>query len=517
MWLLPSFNRPGHLARFFAAYDDTDSLSPGMVIIDELDYAANRTAYDALDVPIGWHVRRTKGRTQGDKLREVWDEVSGCTWLGLIGDDCVPETPQWDRRIIAALDGWNFVSCNDGWQAPTRVANCWAISGDLARAVGYIFAPGMAHLFVDDLWETIGRDANCWRVLMDVMVRHAHVMKGDTAADATHKAIYGEGFTAAHQGPDKKAGTWTPDYAAFLEWCKNDADRIAALVKAERGKLPVATDDPEVLQRRFGLARSRKVMIATPVARAPCMEYTLAYARTCGAMDRAGVRVMSQFVIGSSNLPKARNELVARFLATDCTDLVMIDDDMGWEVNDFLRLLASEQPVIAGVGRKRVDKPNSDPEVWCVHFLPDAAQVLHQDDMGAVEVKAVGTGFIRIHRSVFEKLIAAHPEWKRAGHAAMTDAVKAQYYRFFYFADDDGELGEDYAFCGAWRALGGKIFIDPTITLSHVGARAWSGCIGSEMAQRLPAKVERIDKANGDAAAHLLPANDFAPAREAAA
>src|SRR5689334_13146254 len=102
-------------------------------------------------------------------------------------------------------------------------------------------------------------------------------------------------------------------------------------------------------------ARSRRVMICTPVYRETSWQYTRSLVDTCIAFERLGVGHRAQFVIGNSNLPRARNELVAEFLATDCTDLLFVDSDMGWRPNDALRLLASEREVIGGVGRKRVD------------------------------------------------------------------------------------------------------------------------------------------------------------------
>jgi hypothetical protein len=244
--------------------------------------------------------------------------------------------------------------------------------------------------------------------------------------------------------------------------------------------MPSTADDIAIATARLDRARSRRPMICTPVARAPALEYTVSYADTAVHLERTGITLWSHFVIGSSNLPRARNELVARFLASGCTDLIFVDDDMGWKPEAMVRLLASEQPVIAGVGRKRVDVPNTDRDVWCVSFLEDAQRRLHQDAMGAIEVEAVGTAFMKIERAVFETMIAAHPAWKRAGHDGMSAAVKAQYYRFFAFGDED-ERGEDFVFCREWRALGGNVFIDPTITLAHVGAKAWTGCIGEMM------------------------------------
>lgn len=246
---------------------------------------------------------------------------------------------------------------------------------------------------------------------------------------------------------------------------------------AAAGESPAVA--PESL--RLARARSRSIMIATPVARAPCYQYTVALVDTCLLLERAGIRHCLQLVIGSSNLPRARNELCARFLASSCTDLLFVDDDMEWRANDVVRLLASDKPIAGAVGRKRVDKPNTDPNVWCGEPALGDDNRLEQDDMGFVRFKKVGTGFLKIAREAFEQIIAAHPEWKGNGHDGMPDAVRANYYRFFRFADDESETGEDFTFCAAWRALGGEIWIDPDAVLGHVGEKNYSGHIGELM------------------------------------
>ncbi|MDR3495298.1 MAG: hypothetical protein P4L82_11920 [Ancalomicrobiaceae bacterium] len=238
---------------------------------------------------------------------------------------------------------------------------------------------------------------------------------------------------------------------------------------------------PSDADSRLERARSRQVMIATPIARAPCWQYTLALADTVLTLERLGIAHARQFVIGSSNLPRARNELVARFLASPCTDLLFIDDDMGWSPNSVVRALASEHEITAVVGRKRVDKPNSDPEVWCGAPLLGDGGTIVQDDFGFVRFQRVGTGFMKIARTAFEALIAAHPDWQRAGHSGMEPDVRAHYHRFFHFADDAFETGEDFTFCRAWTDLGGEIWVDPEQEIAHVGEKAWSGAVAELM------------------------------------
>jgi len=460
MWLLPSRGRPGNLARFFNAYRQTGGSTPGMVIVDTDDYLAHRPAYSELALPMGWLLKITSGVTQGEKIAEVWHQVKDCAWLGLIGDDCVPETMGWDRRLTEALDGTNFVSCDDGWQAPKRVGNCWVMSGDLVRAVGWIFPPGLQHLYVDDVWEEIGHEAGCWRVLMDVKVAHRHVLKGEAAPDDTHRAVYGS------DGSDPQAGMWPLDAAAYTGWQKSGkADTIAAVRALNPGRNAADADEEQKVQARMARAKSRFVLIASPVHRGFEEPFVTSIIQTVILLERLGVRQDCQWVKGGSNLPKSRNQLAAGFLAGDWTDLIFIDTDMGWDPNAVVRLLASDKDVIAAVGRRKCEEVS-----WCCN-LP--AGPLRQDDMGALEVPRAGTGLMKITRDALEQIIAARPDLKGPGDDNMSPGERANYHHFFRFGDDDS--GEDYVFCDLFRSVGGEVWIDPEIWLSHTGEKAYAG------------------------------------------
>lgn len=220
-------------------------------------------------------------------------------------------------------------------------------------------------------------------------------------------------------------------------------------------------------------ARAKSVFICTPIARHPVRQYTVALARTLVHLSALGIRGYVQTVVGNSNLPRARNELVAAFLASDYTDLLFIDDDMGWEPEDVVRLLASDKPMIGGAGSKKRLLPDNHLDKWC--FRADPRRDLVQDDLGAIRVDGIGTGFVKIERDVFERLIAAHPDWKRRGWASMPEKARAQYYGFFKFSQDFDEMGEDFDFCRSWCAIGGDVWLDPTIRLVHVGEYEFTG------------------------------------------
>lgn len=231
MWLIPSLRRPNSLHRFFQAYTDTKSFTPVSVLVDRADFDDNAPAYRALILPAGCQILVCPVVTMGEKVQwwlyqNPYKEIggNGDGWVGLLGDDNVPITPLWDRTCVSKLRGYNFVSTDDGWQAPNRAAGATLWSRKLIEEVGYIFPPGMKHLYVDNVWEDIGRAAGNWDILMDVLVEHRHVDRRPGSEDATHKAAYSE-------------TRWTEDRAAFMRWKDapaTDPDGMRAAVEKVR-------------------------------------------------------------------------------------------------------------------------------------------------------------------------------------------------------------------------------------------------------------------------------------------
>jgi hypothetical protein len=467
-----------------------------MVLVDMVDYADNAAAYDALELPPSWFIHYTSGETQGEKIAEVWDEIKDCPWLGLIGDDCVPETPQWDARLVGLLNGHNFVSCNDGWQAPNRVGNCWVMSGPLVRAIGYIFPPGLHHLYVDDVWEIIGSESCCWARDTNIMVRHRHVLKGEAPADDTHDKVYGEGFP--HN--QKSGGLWATDTAMFKEWLQEerhiavDAARKLQPAEPQAAAVVPMRQPTDTERQRIEYLKAAKVMILTPHHGRPVWQYADSYGATIRDFERFGVEWDRRRVIGMSNIPKARNFLVAQFMAAKTADggnythALLIDDDMGWHPQSALRLIMAQHDVIAAIGRKKDGRPNSDAGVWCFYCPPYG--VLEQDALGnfTTEGTKAGAAFMVIQRPVIEKMIEAHPEWKRPLPEDVDPEITKYYYKLFQNDPDDlKDGGEDFAFCERWNDLGGRVWIDPSITLSHVGDKDYSGTLGELLREHFAA------------------------------
>lgn len=434
--------------------------TPGTLIVDGLRWGSNDLEdYRALNLPEGWnlviHQDRVGVCAQLNRVLE-FDLKHGVNtpWFGFISDDSIVKTRGWDVKLIEAAGNDGFANSADDLHSGPRMHGAVAVGGDLLRAIGWWTPPGLVHYFCDDAWERLGRKLGNWRFLPDVMVCHVHPLDKVTQEDDTYRLAQ---------------TTFKQDESTFLRFVGRGG--IDEAIECAR---PVVNRDPREVRRLR--AQRTAVMICTPVYRDCSWQYTRSLVDTCLTLERFGTPHRCQMVIGNSNLPRARNELVAEFLATNCGAMIFIDSDMGWKPNDVLRLLSSDKEVIGGVGRKRCDAPNTDPSVWCAWFLD---RELEQDEHGAIKVGGVGTGFLKIDRSVFEKIAYEQPERKRHPLGHMSDRVGKNFYDFFRFGEGpNGEcIGEDFHFCSTWRNLGNSVWIDPDIELQHIGSHDYKGSI----------------------------------------
>jgi hypothetical protein len=177
------------------------------------------------------------------------------------------------------------------------------------------------------------------------------------------------------------------------------------------------------------------------------------------ALTARGDGFMLHDEAGNTEISLAREEIVKRFLASDCTDLVFVDDDVCWEKGALLSLLDRPVDLVAGIYPKR-----KEPLEWPVGWLPESE--LHAVD-GLLEVAAVPTGFLRLSRYCLERMNAEYGD-------TIFDNIRTS----------QGRASEDISFCARWREIGGKVWIDPEIAMGHVGYKAFNGTIGEWLRSR---------------------------------
>lgn len=459
LWLLPTHGRVGtKLPEFLAQAVRTGMTTPGAIVVDISDYGANQEAYDSLDLPDGWFIHTVQGGGCAKATQEAVQELftDEMQWLGWLGDDLSPETEGWDRYVIRNLTGWNMVSTNDGAHAPHKFNGATAWSGDLVRAIGYLFPPGLVHNYLDNVAEELGNACGNWMCLMDVMVRHKHASwGGERAKDET--------FT-------KTMSFWQEDDRAFQEWQRSEKTEAVNRIFALMQESGIDLTRPDL--------SGMKVMIATPCGDGRYESVFLHSLReTESAVKYFGgeTRIM-EFPYGS-DIALARAKLFGQFIRSDSTHCFWIDSDQGWEVKDFIRLLLAKRDFVAAAGIRKVF-PNS----FAVSVSDDHGRPLpiqHQALDGLIEATGVGFAFACVTRAFAERMRDAHPDLRFVAADG-----REEWAVFNPLVVNSRYLGEDYAACYRWRALGGKIFIAPEISLKHVGAYVWEGNWLAQLAEK---------------------------------
>ena len=250
--------------------------------------------------------------------------------------------------------------------------------------------------------------------------------------------------------------------------------------------------------------RKKKIFVATPMYGGICGgQYCKSTAdlSAMGAQYQMDVRFF--YLFNESLITRARNYLVDEFLRSDCTHLMFIDSDIGFDPNDVIALSViaaegSDKEIVCGPYPKKciawekikraVDKGFADknPEnlekyVGDYVFNPkEGTGSIPLDE--PVEVLEGGTGFMMIQRSALEKFAAAYPQYSylpdhvRTEHFDGTREI-LQYFQAEIDPKSKRYLSEDYWFCQKMWDIDVKTWLCPWMKLQHTGSYVFGGSL----------------------------------------
>jgi hypothetical protein len=92
-------------------------------------------------------------------------------------------------------------------------------------------------------------------------------------------------------------------------------------------------------------------------------------------------------------------------------------------------------------------------------------------------VRHLATGFMMIQRKVIEKMSEAFPSTKYIDDVNFLSEEENRYaFSLFDCSVEEGHFySEDWLFCERWGKMGGDIWIDISIQLSHQGTENYEG------------------------------------------
>lgn len=256
-----------------------------------------------------------------------------------------------------------------------------------------------------------------------------------------------------------------------------------------------------------------KMWILTPCYGGVChVTYVQALMATLALFDKLGVRYHVEFCKNDSLITRARNNLIAKAMTDpDMTHMVFIDNDITWKPVDLVRMMISGKELVGGIypikhyeWEKLVKDPlnpyNSNVvRQWLdcksksniggffneeefiqanllrynVNYLTANLQI--SDNL--TQVRHIPTGFMMIQRSVIVKMQRVMEDKKYVDDVSyLTEEENKNAYALFDCVVLEGHyLSEDWYFCEKWRQLGGEIWADVSVNLTHTGTEEFKG------------------------------------------
>ena len=206
----------------------------------------------------------------------------------------------------------------------------------------------------------------------------------------------------------------------------------------------------------------RRVLIGTPSYDGRIdVWFANSLVNTVKIAEKRDIAIQPIYTSYDSLVQRARNSLFKIALEGNFDDLFFIDSDCEWEPEWFFNLLDRPEPIIGGALVKKDDQT----EGYTVKIID--TKLKYSQDRKLIEVDGVGTGFMKISKFALEKLWEISEPYMSEGeeHRMVCD-IKVE----------NGDLiSEGYVIANKWKGLGYKVWLDPTITLNHIGIKKFKG------------------------------------------
>ena len=252
--------------------------------------------------------------------------------------------------------------------------------------------------------------------------------------------------------------------------------------------------------------RKYKLFVGTPMYGAQC---TGTYTKSCTDLSLMcganGIDVRFYFLFNESLIQRARNYIVDEFLRSDCTHMVFIDADIGFNPRDVLGLLAvqiqdkEKYNIVTGPYPKKTiawekvsaaaqqGKGKDNPfelENYTADYVFNPVNKTTSFNLGEpLEIAEGGTGFMLIPRETLEKFRDAYPELQYKPDHARTENFDGSRMITAFFdcvidPDTKRYLSEDYFFTKYARKAGMQVWMCPWMQLHHIGSYVFKGSLG---------------------------------------
>jgi len=215
---------------------------------------------------------------------------------------------------------------------------------------------------------------------------------------------------------------------------------------------------------------------STPYIALPCYggqlyeSFFTSILKTISLFNKLGLNLCIDTLTNESLITRGRNSLVAKMMANETmpTHLIFIDVDIGFDETSIIKLLLADKDIVGGLYPKK-----GLPISYVVNGIDNAKR-----ENSLLQVKHIGTGFMCIKRNVIEKMFKKYKKLKYETEIGLGKQYDKYTYALFDTMIDpetNDYLSEDYTFCKRWIGMGGEIWAETSIVLSHAGYYNFQG------------------------------------------
>jgi hypothetical protein len=211
--IVPSRSRPDSCVEFAEAFFEHSTRSDLVFVLDD-DDPMPYPRLDGVKYEVLPHLRFvSKMNVAATKY------VDHYRYLAFLGDDTRIRTPAWDRTLVEEIEDLptGIAYGNDLLQGPA-LPTALLMKSDIVRVLGFMFLPGLVHLYVDNVWRDLGMALGSLRYRDDVIIEHLHFTAGKSEVDA----IYQEG---------NSSDMYARDHAAYLAYIRSRLELDVAKLK----------------------------------------------------------------------------------------------------------------------------------------------------------------------------------------------------------------------------------------------------------------------------------------------
>lgn len=173
-----------------------------------------------------------------------------------------------------------------------------------------------------------------------------------------------------------------------------------------------------------------------------------------GALQSMGRGRYAFEVQVGSFLPRNRDLLTTRFLASQAEWCMHIDSDIGWRPEQVERLVSHGKSFISGVYCKKT--PARDIPI---RFREECQGEIDE----LVRADSVPGGFLLVHREALLDMVAARKSYRIGSGTPFGDICGL----WSPIHTETEYLSEDVSFCRRWTDLGGQIWVDTSVVVDH--------------------------------------------------